>query len=245
MEEKRFYREQMGGSLDSFLLKIKETDLWIALSPGSYNPDLFARLETYLKDRRLVLEAYLEENPDFHHTLKPLPAKVGAPGFIEELGQLSFKAGTGPMAGVAGAFSKLTGDFLLKEGIKEIIVENGGDIFCSGLDLVKTGIYAGQSPFSQKIQLIVKADKKEYGLASSSGSFGHSISFGKADLVTIISPNVILADFYATSFCNLIQKKEDLEVVIEEIKKIEEISGALLIMDDKLAAFGNLEIKRG
>lgn len=244
MEEKRLYRERMRGSLESFLLKIKETDLWIAINPGFFNDDLFNKLEAYLEEKRKVLEDYLEENPDFKDSLAPLLAKEEADPFIKELGQLSFLSGVGPMAGVAGAFAKEAGGFLRRQGASQIIVENGGDIYTYGLEDLTVGIYAGKSAFTGKIKLKVKTDKKEFGIASSSGSFGHSLSLGKADLVTIISPHVLLADFFATSFCNMVKKKEDLPVIIDLIKKEKQISGALIIMEDQLAAYGNLEIER-
>jgi ApbE superfamily uncharacterized protein (UPF0280 family) len=49
------------------------------------------------------------------------------------------------------------------------------------------------------------------GICSSSGAFGHSLSFGKADIVTIISENVITADLFATGVCNKLRKKKILK----------------------------------
>jgi ApbE superfamily uncharacterized protein (UPF0280 family) len=80
------------------------------------------------------------------------------------------------------------------------------------------------------------------GICSSSGAFGHSLSFGKADIVTIISENVITADLFATGVCNKIKKKEDIEEIINELKCVKEIEGALIIMEDKIGAFGNFRI---
>ena len=58
------------------------------------------------------------------------------------------KAGVGPMASVAGAFSELIGVFLLRNNLKEVLVENGGDIYLKTTTPLIVGVYAGSSGFS-------------------------------------------------------------------------------------------------
>lgn len=243
MYEERFYRKEMGNNLDSFLLVIEETDLWIGISKGFFNKGLKKELEGYIISYRKELKSYLEIEPEFANSLVPYLSIKDAPDFARRMSNLSLLTDVGPMAGVAGAFSLIVGKYLKNKGIPEIIVENGGDIYVYGIEKLVTGIYAGESPFSNKINLEIFLGKKEFGISSSSGSFGHSLSFGKADIVTIISENVILSDLMATSICNKVKKKEDINNVIIELKKREEITGALIIMEDKLGAYGNFEIK--
>jgi ApbE superfamily uncharacterized protein (UPF0280 family) len=71
---------------------------------------------------------------------------------------------------------------------------------------------------------------------------GHSLSFGKADSVTVISPDAALADAVATGACNIVQEKSDLERALDYACSVEGIHGALIIFRDSLAARGMIEI---
>ena len=244
MYQERMYRKEMGKNLKSFLLVVEETDLWIGITDGFYSECLENELEGYIKLQRDKFKKYLLSHPEFENSLVPTKSLKNAPDFVEEMSKLSYKSDVGPMAGVAGAFSLLAGRFLKKLGVPQIIVENGGDIYVYGFENLTTGIFAGKSPFSEKINLEIDLGKKEFGICSSSGTFGHSLSFGKADLVTVVSENVILADLLATSFCNKIKSEEDVEPSLKDLKTFSEVSSGLLILNDKLGAFGNIKIKR-
>lgn len=243
MFQERIYRNEIGVKLDYFSISIEETDLWIGISKGFINDSLKNELKEYLINERKKLKDYNILDPQFNLSLVPYKALKNPPDFVNRMSNLSFYANVGPMAGVAGAFSLLVGNFLKDKKIPEIIVENGGDIFLYGMKSLTVGVYAGKSVFSNKISLEIDVDKKNLGVCSSSGSFGHSLSFGKADLVTIIAEDVILADLMATSICNKIQSKDNIDKIINDLQNIKEISGALIIMEDKLGLFGKLKIK--
>jgi len=63
------------------------------------------------------------------------------------------------------------GDALTKYS-REVIVENWGDIFLTSAQPRKIGIYAGQSPLSQKVALMVVPDQTPVGVCTSSGTEG-------------------------------------------------------------------------
>ncbi|GAI49814.1 unnamed protein product, partial [marine sediment metagenome] len=65
-------------------------------------------------------------------------------------------------------------------------------------------IFAGRSPLSQRIILKIEAKENYIGVCTSSGTVGPSLSFGKADAVTVISDSVLLADAAATAVGNII-----------------------------------------
>ncbi|MFR4044847.1 MAG: UPF0280 family protein [Odoribacter splanchnicus] len=128
-------------------------------------------------------------------------------------------------------------------GIKEVIVENGGDIYadlCQDMDI---SVFAGSSPLSEKVGLHIEAAYAPLGICTSSGTVGPSLSFGKADAVMIVCSDVILADTYATAFANTIQTAEDVQTCIEKIREQEDILAAIAIKDDKLGICGNFELK--
>ena len=78
------------------------------------------------------------------------------------------------------------------------------------------------------------------GICTSSGTIGHSFSYGNADAAVVISQNPILADAAATALGNRIQNKEDLDTCFHFLEDIDEIEGALVIFRDKIALWGEL-----
>lgn len=61
-----------------------------------------------------------------------------------------------------------------------------------------------------RIGVKIKGRESPLDICTSSGTVGHSLSFGKADAVVILSPSAALADEVATAAANLVQKEEDL-----------------------------------
>jgi hypothetical protein len=80
------------------------------------------------------------------------------------------------------------------------------------------------------------------GICTSSGMFGHSFSFGKADAAVVLSENTALADAAATRFCNEIKTKNDINKTIELSQSIAGLEGVLLIKDDVLGVLGNITL---
>jgi hypothetical protein len=150
-------------------------------------------------------------------------------------------AGVGPMAAVAGAIAEQVGRTLV-EMSEEIIVENGGDIWLTLKAPAVIGLYAGRSPFSSKIGIMVKPEHTPMGICTSSATVGHSMSFGKADAVTICATDAALADAVATETCNRIRSEDDLATAIRFALSIEGVNGALAILGDTIAAMGEIEL---
>ena len=97
------------------------------------------------------------------------------------------RAGVGPMAAVAGAISEF-----VERTVKffvEVIVENGGDIF---IQVKATGLQAYMREFSLSQKIGLTGRGYPMGICTSSGKIGHSLSFGKADAVVILSRDTAL-----------------------------------------------------
>ena len=236
-EKRTFYREQITAKdLVSFPILIKETDLLIfadnLLKDEAKNSVLIYRHQ---------LEDYILKFPYFLDSLIPLPLDESAPSIIQEMMRSAQLAQVGPMASVAGAIAEFVGKDLLKH-TKQIVVENGGDIFIKIAKDLTIGIYAGDSPLSNKLGLKIAPDTTPLGVCTSSGTVGHSLSFGKSDAVTIIAQSTSLADAAATSIGNLVKEKKDIETGLERAKSIKGIHGALIIVGDQFGAWGNVEI---
>ncbi len=237
MYQERFYRSQFKGeNLGFFNACVEQTDLTIGAPINLYDEAIEC-----IKKYRNVLKSYIKKRPDFLTSLVPLEAFSGDPDIIVRMCKASRKAGVGPMASVAGAFSYYVGHELLKY-TDEVIVENGGDIFIKANKIRKAGIYAGKSPLSNKLGIEIMPEKTPIGICTSSGTVGHSLSFGKSDAAVILSEDVFLADAVATAAGNHVKNSNDIEKAIDFASKIENVCGIVIIMGEKIGVWGDLKL---
>jgi hypothetical protein len=223
-----------------FCVKFLESDLWIGVDSGSYRASMEADTYAMLVDLRRQMDAYLLMDPAYKAALTPYDAGLEAPEILKEMSRVSHKTGIGPMSAVAGAVAKKVAEFL---GTKEVIVENGGDIYAQAASDMDISVFAGQSPLSEKIGLHIPAAEFPLGICTSSGTVGPSLSLGRADAVMIVCKDVMLADSYATAMANRIKTVNDLQSVIDRISDIPEILGAIAVKDDRMAITGCYELR--
>jgi ApbE superfamily uncharacterized protein (UPF0280 family) len=239
MYEERTYRDLVKtNDLIRFEVIVKETDLLVRAEK-----DLSRETRESVLKYRHQLETYIASNPEFQTSLIPLKDDPGVPEIIQEMIRTSRLAHVGPMAAVAGAMSESVSKDLLKLS-KEVIVENGGDIYLATSKERIIGVYAGDSPFSLKIGIIIAPEETPLGVCTSSGTVGHSFSFGKADAVCILSKSAALADAAATAVGNVVRDKEDIESGLERGKKIEGLLGTLIIVGERMGVWGNIKLTR-
>jgi ApbE superfamily uncharacterized protein (UPF0280 family) len=233
----RHYRQRAHSKdLVSFQVMVKETDLWVSAG---------AMLETETRDLvfgcRHQIETYIDAHPAFAISLSPYPEDPYAPPLVREMIEVTRPLGVGPMASVAGAIAQYVATGLL-EKTDRVIVENGGDIFLSTHRPVTVGIFAGESPLSERVGLEIAVEQMPLGVCSSSGTIGHSLSTGIADVVCIISPSGALADGAATALGNRIRRKDDLEDVGGWAGDMEGVLGGVVIVGDRIAAWGDVKL---
>ncbi len=237
MYEKRIYRNKIDRGLKkAFRVIVKETDLHIQ---ADTNLEKITR-DLILKYRGHI-EAYIKRNPVFAKTLEPLFIRDIAPLIVQDMAEAGIRAKVGPMAAVAGAVAQYVGGDLLAH-TDEVIVENGGDIFIKTKKKLTIAIYAGNSPLSLKAGIVVDSCEKPVAVCTSSGTIGHSLSMGKADAVTVISDSCPLADAAATAIGNLVKKTSDIQAALESGQNIDGVKGVVIIMGDKLGAWGDIEL---
>ncbi len=221
---------------DCFRIGVKETDLLVH-APADLEP--LAR-ELVFKYRAQI-ESYIQAHPDFMETLAPWTAPGPAPGIVRDMIDAGQKAGVGPMAAVAGAVAGRVGTDLLAR-TDAVMVENGGDIFLKTVRPVTMGVYAGRSPLSMRIGLRIDTSDAPLAVCTSSGTVGHSTSFGKADAVCAVSASCPLADAAATAVCNMVQRPDDIQNAAEFAKSIEGIDGVVIVMGKYMGMFGKLDV---
>ncbi len=239
MYQPRTYRHWVSSpDLVSFSVAVAETDLRISASE-----DLTEEARRLIIKYRDKLEGYIKEQPLFLSSLEPLPGARGAPSIVKEMVRAARRTGVGPMAAVAGAAAQYVGVELLKLS-PELIVENGGDIFLKSRRERVVAIYAGGSSLSGKIGIRIKGAATPLGVCTSSGTVGHSLSFGRADAVVAVAKSAILADAAATALGNRIKTVADIAGGLKYAKGIDGLLGAVIILGDKFGAWGDVEICR-
>jgi len=218
----------------------KETDLQVLTNKPADKSFIEERIRAYRWD----IENYIDRDRRFLTALKPLAVELSAPEIVKEMSLQSSKANVGPMASVAGAIAEFLGRDLLKKGHKEVIIENGGDIFIKTRKVRAIGIYAGKSRLLSKLKLQIRPKDTPLGICTSSGTIGHSLSFGCADSVVILSRSVILADAVATATANLVQSKADLQKAVDFARSIKGITGVIIIFRNNLISWGKVEFAK-
>lgn len=238
----RYYRLlHVAKDLSYFNTVVKDSDLAIGIDAQSCTDSLMVSCYKQLQKLRSELEAYILLHPRFNSSLVPLELLPDAPAIAQQMAKAAFIAQVGPMAAVAGAFAQTIGEKARKRA-REVIVENGGDIYmdCSQDRIIS--IFAGKSKFSNRIGIRIKASQNPIGVCTSSGTVGPSLSFGTADAVVVKGMPVALADAVATGAGNLVKTEADLVKAIDYARNIDGISGIIIIKDDKMAAWGEMEI---
>ena len=237
MYEPRTYRHWIkDNDLTSFNIVVKETDLYIRASTN-----LKKKAYKLVLKYRNALESYISQHPDFVTSLEPLPVSDDAPHIIIEMSAAAEKVGVGPMASVAGAIAEFVGNELSAFS-PEIIIENGGDIYLKSLEKRIVGIYAGKLPLTGKIGLEINGQDTPLGICTSSGTVGHSLSYGKADAVVVLSKSATLADAAATAIGNLIVQAGDIPNGLEFANGIDGLKGVIIIKGDKVGLWGDVKI---
>jgi len=245
--EKRDYRNNLFKNTPNsfvFLEKIEKSDLFISVAKKEKislkdKQIIPQKTHYYLKNLLQEIHEFIKINPNFKTSLVPIQLKKNMPELIKKMSLLSKPVQVGPMAGIAGAIAESIGEYL-NQYFSDVIIENGGDIYsnCTSEKIIK--IFSGKSFFSNKIALKIPPQKT--GISTSSATIGPSLSFGKTDSATVVSPSPILADLAATALGNKVQQEKDIENALEWLLSLDGISGGIITIGDKIGIKGDIQI---
>ena len=228
------------GGLSGFQVQVEQTDLFIRAQR-----DLSTEaLDLVIKGRTVILD-WAKDHAGFLTSLEPLDQDPLAPPPVREMLAAGCLAQVGPMAAVAGSLAEYVGRGLLPHSPSGMVVENGGDIFIATDRERNIGIYAGDSVLSGKVAIRIKPEATPAGISTSSATGGHSLSFGKADAVTIVSSDACLADASATAVCNRVKDASCIKEALHFAKSIEGVKGCVVIYKDKIGSIGDIELIQG
>jgi ApbE superfamily uncharacterized protein (UPF0280 family) len=220
--------------LVTFGIRIKQTDVRVS-AEGYLESEALA----LVLDARAQVEGYIERCPDFLSSLAPLAPDPSAPPVVAAMMKASRCAGVGPMAAVAGAIAEHVGRGLSGRS-SEIIVENGGDIYMCSRHRRELTLLAEHTALLG-LRIVIPPLAEGAGIATSAGTIGHSLSFGRADAVMILAASGALADALATAIGNIVQEAADLQGALERARELG-ARAAVIVADGHLAAFGGIEM---
>ena len=232
--EKRSYRKlQKPEGFKSFEVIVGESDLWIGVPEKFDCKALKREVENLVRDLRAQLNFYIEKHPEFLRSLKPVKVEELSPLIAKVMAQRCKDCSVGPMAGVAGAFNFFVGRKLEEVGVKEFLIENGGDIYIKR----KLETLVLLLPPSREKRYALRIPPGEWGISSSSSKIGHSLSLGNTEIATVIAKDPILSDCCATHLGN----SKSVEEALEKVKELPgKVKGALIVIDGKFVIKGEI-----
>lgn len=217
-----------------FGVRAGQSDLYIGAGKN-----LAREAEEALKKARGEIEKEISRRPAFLTSYYPLMYTGGASELVRRMYAASDACGVGPMAAVAGAVAQYVGE-ALAEMSKEVIVENGGDIYIRTEKKRQAAVYAGQSSLSGKMAL--ETAPGVWGICTSGYSVGHSYSDGRCDAAVVLAHDCALADAAATALGNSIKNERQLESGVKNILNTDGVLGALAVINEKVAAAGEVSL---
>lgn len=237
MYEARTYRQFTADNLQKLTVIEGESDLQVLFS---HQADQATEL---VHQARSLVENAIGTHPEFLSSLTPLPDLLFSlkDDVTLSMVRTTAAAGVGPMAAVAGAVSAYVGEALGASN-SDVLVENGGDLYIKTSVERNILIYAGNSPLSQKLAIKIQPEDTPLGICTSSGTVGHSLSFGKTDATVILSKDTALADAVATATGNIVKCPEDIIKGIHFAQAIPGILGVVIIVNDKIGVWGKVNL---
>jgi ApbE superfamily uncharacterized protein (UPF0280 family) len=216
-------------------LRLKETFATVLAAER-----FMALAEETIAASRGAVEAYIARCPGFRTALRPLAVEADAPAVIRRMAAAAARANVGPMAAVAGAIAQDTVESLVAAGATHAIVDNGGDIVLHIDRPVRIGIFTGPARI-RDIALHVVPRPGIFSVCTSSGTVGHSLSFGCADAAIVIAGDGCLADAMATALGNRVKARTP-QAIESAIRRtlVDGIEGLLVIADDRLGLGGEV-----
>jgi ApbE superfamily uncharacterized protein (UPF0280 family) len=219
-----------------FAVVVKETNLLVLAGE-----ELSERVRDLVITARYHLEAWIHDHPGFRESFVPVPVPETAPPIVRLMADAGRAAGVGPMAAVAGAVSETVASGLALPD-RELIIENGGDVYLSSRRERTVGIWTGEGGRDLSLGIRIEPGMTPVGICTSSGRIGHSISLGESAAATVIAPSAALADAAATAVGNRVRGADGVRAGLEAAQGIPGIIGAVVVRSGEVGVWGKVEL---
>ena len=197
-----------------------------------------------IRNQRMELETYVSNHSEFRDALSLIEIENSAPTVVKLMAESTRSFDVGPMAAVAGVLADLAVKAMLGEGAKVAIVEDGGEISAVSNEAFTVALHAGKSTLSNRLGFQILSSDCPIGVATSSATVSHALSFGQADAATIFADTAGVADGAATAVCNSV-RGNDVEASIREgleyARKFDSlIRGAVIVREKHVGSVGKI-----
>lgn len=201
--------------------------------------DLIPYAVDAIKSTRSQIERLIRKDRFFLTTLEPYEPDPSSTNVVRRMCVASLAAGVGPMATVAGVIAQEAMEAMVSKGCTHGWVDNGGDI------ALILGEPATLEIFSDPQSMMAYALELEptggiVGICTSSGTLGHSISFGNADVSLAIANDAVLADALATAIGNVVTDKDTLGTCFDRFKNVDGFRGGLTMLNGDISMYGTI-----
>ncbi|MFW5791061.1 MAG: UPF0280 family protein [Desulfohalobiaceae bacterium] len=220
-----------------FQVVLEHTDLWVTAQL-----DCSAEVLSEVRRLRGQIKSFMTTSPEFAVSLVPVEVPASAPELVRRMAGAARQCGVGPMAAVAGAIAQAVADRFAPRS-RDIIVENGGDVYLHSTRDRTVGLLSRPG---EGLNLGLSLHRREFPLAlcASSGRIGHSLSFGRGDLVVVKSRSGAFADAAATTLANRLVTRRDVNAVLGQARQLAPagLTGVFAQFDDQLGIWGEMEL---
>lgn len=215
---------------------VNESDVTIITDKRKY----IQIAEECLKQERAHLESVIDVNPIFKTTFSPITIQDTSE-LILRMQNAADLAGVGPMASVAGVLADIMCKKMISAGAEIAVVENGGEIMIHSNEDIYIGLFSQTTQIKDRMGFRFEGGSNPLGIGTSSGTFGHATSLGKADTVTVFARNAGIADAAATRIANSIKRNTEgciLHPALEIAESMDFIHGVFITCGIKVAKTG-------
>lgn len=225
----------MGTELTRHAIHVGETHATLITSAP-----FVERAEEVIRTVRKEISDAIAEDPRLLTSREPIRVQDNVPPIIRRMVQAASQFGVGPMAAVAGGIAQVTVEVLIQAGATHVILDNGGDIVLRIDRPVVVGVFTGGAAV-RDIGFRITPRATTFSVCTSSGTVGHSLSFGRADAATVTAADGFCADAAATALGNRIKTGEtaEIEKAIDGMLS-HETEGMLVVAGDRLGMGGSL-----
>jgi len=215
-------------------VEIEETAATIAAERGFLESAVEA-----IRSTRLQIERHIRQDRFFLTTLEPYDPEPSSTKVIRRMCAASSAAGVGPMATVAGVIAQEALEAMVSKGCRHGWVDNGGDIALILEEPATLEVFS--DPESKNAcALELEPTDEIFGVCTSSGTLGHSVSFGNADVALAIADDAVLADALATAIGNAVKDKESLDTCFDMFKNVDGFRAGLAMIEGSVSVHGKV-----
>jgi len=192
-----------------------------------------------IRSTRSQIERHIRQDRFFLTTLEPYDPEPSSERVIRRMCAASAAAGVGPMATIAGVIAQEALEAMVSKGCRHGWVDNGGDI---ALILEKPATLEIFSDLESRNACALELEPTDeiIGVCTSSGTLGHSVSFGNADVALAIADDAVLADALATAIGNTVTDKESLSTCFDRFKGVDGFRAGLAMIEGSSSMYGKV-----